>query len=345
MTESADDNRGKRKLTLGYKASAEQFPPQQLLDFSVEAEQNGFDSVFVSDHFQPWKHTDGHSPASIPWLAALGQRTERIVIGTSVLTPTFRYNPATIAQSFATIACLSPGRVVLGVGTGESLNEMPIMNSPWPSYKERFARLKEAISLIRQLWSSDSVSFEGKYYKTRNATIYDRPTEPVKLYVAAGGAQSARYAGSVADGVISTSGKGMELYKDTLLPAIEQGANSAERDAASIDRMIEMKVSFHPEKHQAMLDTRNWAALALPAESKVGVEDPREMERLAQGVAHQAHRRWLVSDDADEHVEQIREYLRLGFNHLVFHAPGTDQSRFIRSYGEEILPRLRKLSE
>lgn len=342
MSDSGASDGGGRKLTLGYKASAEQFAPRTLLDFGVEAERAGFDSVFVSDHFQPWRHTDGHAPASIPWLAALGQRTERVLLGTSVLTPTFRYNPAIVAQAFATIGCLNPGRVILGLGTGESMNEIPVMNIGWPDYKERFARLREAISLIRKLWSTDFVTFEGTYYTANNATIYDRPLEPIKIYVAAGGAQTARYAGRVADGVISTSGKGMPLYADTLLPAIQEGAQAAGRDPASIEKLIEMKVSFDPDRNRALADTRIWAALALPSESKVGVEDPREMERLAEGVADQAHRRWLVSNDPEEHVEQIRPYIELGFDHLVFHAPGEDQSRFLRLYGEQILPRLRE---
>src|SRR5690348_8911153 len=136
------------KLKLGYKASAEQFGPRKLLDFAVEAEQCGFDSVWVSDHFQPWRHTDGHSPFSLAWLAAVGERTERIVLGTSVLTPTFRYSPAVVAQAFATLACLHPGRFILGVGTGESLNEVPVLDMEWPEFKERFARLREALTLI-----------------------------------------------------------------------------------------------------------------------------------------------------------------------------------------------------
>jgi len=332
----------KKKLLLGYKASAEQFAPQELLEFSIAAERHGFDSVFTSDHFQPWHHTGGHAPASIPWLAALGQRTERIFIGTSVLTPTFRYNPAVVAQSFATMACLTPGRVILGVGTGESMNEVPIMSEEWPPYKERFARLRESIRLMRELWSHDFVTFEGDYYRTQNATIYDRPSEPVPVYVAAGGAAAARYAGRVADGLITTSGKGMELYAGTILPALREGAEATGRDPASIAKMIEMKVSYAKDRDQAMRDTRNWAALGLSSEEKTGVEDPREMERLAAGAADRAHNRFLVATDPEEHLEQLRPYLELGFNHLVFHAPGADQLSFIRLYGQEILPRIRE---
>jgi len=172
-------------LTLGYKASAEQFGPKELLDLGIEAERAGFDSVFVSDHFQPWRHTDGHAPNCFAWLGALAARTERITIGTSVLTPTFRYHPAVVAQALATIGCLAEGRqVVLGVGTGESLNEVPL-GAEWPDQKKRFARLKEATELIRQLWSGEFVTFDGQFYKTKNATIYDRPKDPVELWIAA----------------------------------------------------------------------------------------------------------------------------------------------------------------
>src|SRR3979411_1078891 len=108
-------------LRLGYKASAEQFAPRPLLDFAVAAEERGFDSVFVSDHFQPWRHSDGHAPFAFAWLAATGERTKRIALGTSVATPTFRYHPAIVAQAFGTLGVLFPGRVILGVGTGEHL--------------------------------------------------------------------------------------------------------------------------------------------------------------------------------------------------------------------------------
>jgi coenzyme F420-dependent glucose-6-phosphate dehydrogenase len=329
-------------LTLGYKASAEQFGPRELLNFSIHAEQRGFDSVVVSDHFQPWRHTDGHAPFSFAWLAALGERTERVMLGTSVVTPTFRYNPAIVAQAMATLGVLNPGRVMLGVGTGESLNEVPVLDIEWPDAPERFARLKEAIELIGRLWREDFVTFEGKYFRTRDATVYDRPSEPVKLYVAASGPAAARLAGRTADGFICTSGKGTELYRDTLLPAVREGADKAGRDYDGIEKMIEMKVSFDSDRQRAIQDTRIWAALALPGEQKTGVEDPRHMEQLAAELStEQAASRWLVSDDPEEHVEQIRTYVELGFTHLVFHAPGPDQTRFLDLYAEHILPRLR----
>jgi coenzyme F420-dependent glucose-6-phosphate dehydrogenase len=327
-------------LTLGYKASAEQFGPRRLLDLAVAAERAGFDSVWTSDHFQPWRHTDGHAPNALVWLGAAAIATERVTLGTSVLTPGFRYNPAVVAQAFATLGCLAPDRVILGVGTGESLNEV-VVGVDWPEQSERFARLKESVELIGRLFREELVSFEGAYYRTHNATLYDRPARPVPIYIAASGPAAARLAGRVADGFICTSGKGAELYTGTLVPAVGEGSAKVGRDPSTIAMTIEMKVSFDPDRARAMEDTKVWAALALPGEKKVGVEDPREMERLAREVEDVAHRRWLVSDDPDEHVEQIRPYVEWGFRHLVFHFPGEDQEAAITRYGEAILPRLR----
>ena len=330
-------------LRLGYKASAEQFGPRELLEFSVLAEQEGFDSVFISDHFQPWRHTGGHAPFSMAWMGALGAGTKRVAIGTSVLTPTFRYHPSIVAQAFATLECLFPERVILGIGTGESLNEVPATGLAWPEPKERTARLKEAVKLIRTLWTEDRVSFRGEYYRTEKATIYDRPKTMPPIYIAGAGPLISKYAGQVADGFICTSGKAPELYRDTLLPNVAAGLEVAGRQLDAIDRMIEMKVSFDTDREKAMQDTRYWAALALSPEEKMAVEDPLEMEQLADRLpAERAAKRWLVSTDPEEQVEQIRPYLELGFRHLVFHAPGPDQARFIKLYARQILPRLRK---
>ncbi len=327
-------------MRYGYKASAEQFPPRRLLDLAVAAERAGFDSVWTSDHFQPWRHTDGHAPNALVWLGAAAQATSRVTLGTSVLTPTFRYNPAVVAQAFATLGCLAPGRVILGVGTGELMNEIPV-GVEWPEQKERFARLRESVTLIHRLFEEEFVTFEGEYYRTYNATIYDRPDEPVPIYIAASGPAAARLAGRTGEGFICTSGKGEELYTDTLLPALYAGCVATERDPATIERMIEMKVSFDTDLDRAMEDTKVWSALALSGEQKMGVEDPREMERLAKGVEDVAYRRWLVSSDPDEHVEQIAAYIGYGFDHLVFHFPGNDQEAAIARYRELILPRLR----
>jgi coenzyme F420-dependent glucose-6-phosphate dehydrogenase len=329
-------------LKIGYKASAEQFGPSDLLRFSCLAEQVGLDSVAVSDHFQPWRHTTGHAPSALTWLGALGQATERVTIGTSVLTPTMRYHPSIVAQAFATLACLSPGRVFLGVGTGEAMNETPATGMEWPPTKERRRRMAEAIKLMRALWTEERVDFEGEWYRTVKATIYDRPEEPPPIFVAASGPLAAKLTGRLADGFICTSGKDPELYR-TLLDNVAEGAAEAGRDASKIERMIEIKVSYDTDLQAAKDACRWWAALALTPEEKSQTEDPLEMERLADAIGDRGQTRFIVSDDAEAVVQAIKGYVDLGFDHLVLHGPTHDQERFLEQFARDVLPGLREL--
>ncbi|WP_232497490.1 glucose-6-phosphate dehydrogenase (coenzyme-F420) [Agromyces humatus] len=338
-------------LTLGYKASAEQFAPRELVEIAVAAEANGFESVFTSDHFQPWRHAGGHAPFSLAWMAAVGERTSTIKIGTSVMTPTFRYNPAVLAQAFASLGVLYPGRIIAGFGTGEALNEIATGfrgagEQDWPEFKERFARLRESVRLMRALWKDDRVNFEGDYYSTHDASIYDRPDVPVPVYIAAGGPTVAKYAGRAGDGFICTSGKGAELYVDQLVPAVKEGlaARGDDRSFDALDRMIEIKLSYDTDATAALENTRFWSPLSLSAEQKHSITDPVEMEAAADALPiEQIAKRWIVGSDPDEVVAGIRQYVDWGFNHLVFHAPGHDQRRFQELFARDLEPRLRAL--
>ena len=332
------------QLKIGYKASAEQFAPRDLVEYAIRAEEVGLDSVWTSDHYLPWRHNGGHAPFSLAWMAAVGERTSRVQVGTSVLTATFRYHPAVIAHAFATMACLFPDRVILGLGTGEALNEVAVTGIEWPEFTERFARLREAVRLMRQLWTEDDVTFEGAFYRTRGASLYDRPQTPVPVYVAAGGPVVAKYAGRSGDGFICTSGKGMDLYTGKLLPALAEGAQAAGRDPATIDRMIEIKISYDRDPGRALENCRFWAPLSLTPEQKHSVDSSAEMERLADELPiEQVARRWIVASDPDEAVAQIEPYVDAGLNHLVVHGPGHDQQRFLSQFAQDVLPRLRKL--
>ncbi|MFN8160973.1 MAG: glucose-6-phosphate dehydrogenase (coenzyme-F420) [Solirubrobacterales bacterium] len=328
-------------VRIGYKASAEQFGPRRLLDLSVEAERLGLDIVAVSDHFQPWRHHGGHGPSALTWLGSAAQATGSAVLGTSVLTPTLRYHPSIVAQAFGTLGAMYPGRIFLGVGSGEAMNETPATGEEFPGRKERRMRLAEAIGLIRRLWTEERVDFEGEYYKASRATIYDRPEQPVPIFVAASGPLAAKLAGRVGDGFICTSGKDPELY-GTLLGKVVEGAEAAGRDPASIRRMIEVKVSYDEDVAYAHDACRWWAALALRPEQKEGIEDPIEMERVADANAENAHTRFIVSSDPEEVAERIGAYLDLGFEDLVIHAPGEDQARFLRQFARDVLPPLRE---
>ena len=334
-------------LTLGYKASAEQFAPRELVEIAVAAEGHGMESVWTSDHFQPWRHEGGHAPFSLAWMAAVGERTSTVRIGTSVMTPTFRYNPAVIAQAFASLGCLYPGRVIAGFGTGEALNEIATGfrgagSQDWPEFKERFARLRESVRLMRELWVGDRVSFAGDYYSTHDASIYDVPEGGVPVYIAAGGPTVAKYAGRAGDGFICTSGKGAELYVDQLIPAVKEGAAASGRSFEDLDRMIEIKLSYEESQDAALENTRFWSPLSLSKEQKHDITDPIEMEKAADALPiEQIAKRWIVGTDPDQVIEQIGQYVDWGFNHLVFHAPGHDQRRFLELFERDLAPRLR----
>jgi coenzyme F420-dependent glucose-6-phosphate dehydrogenase len=230
-------------------------------------------------------------------------------MGTSVLTPTLRYRPAVIAQAFATLACLSPGRVFLGAGTGEAMNETPTTGREWPSAKERRLRLAEAINLMRALWSDDRVTFEGNYYRTELATVYDRPEIPIPVYVAASGPLAAKLAGRVGDGFICTSGKRPELYEE-LLAAVEEGARGAGRDPSSIARMIEVKVSYDHDAGYAHDACHWWATLALTAdrESDVHGRSSWAARRRPADRAHTASSSRATGGDGRAHRRGVSRF-------------------------------------
>ena len=221
------------------------------------------------------------------------------------------------------------------------MNETPATGAEFPGAKERRMRLREAIELMRRLWTEERVDFEGEYYRCERATIYDRPEAPIPVYVAASGPLAAKLAGRIGDGFICTSGKAAELYED-LIANLEEGAAAAGRDPAEIDRYIEMKVSYDHDVEYAREACHFWAPLALKPEEKVGIEDPIEMEKAADAILDRAHTRFIVSDDPDEVVERIAPYVDLGFRHLVFHAPGHDQPRFLDAFCKDVLPKLRE---
>ena len=225
----------------GWKAGAEQFPPQALLDAARAADAAGFDLIDISDHFHPWSD-DGQASFAWTWLGAAAVQTKRITLGTGITCPILRYHPAIIAQAAATLACFAPGRVYLGVGTGEALNEYAATGA-WPEYETRQAMLAEALGLIRELWTGNEVTFQGDYYETRKARLYTLPDQPVPIYISTMVPESAGFAGRFGDGLISVGGKEPDEYKQ-LLANFEDGARAVGKDPASLPRLIEINVEY-----------------------------------------------------------------------------------------------------
>lgn len=324
---------------IGYFLASEEHGPNELVRQARLAEEAGFDGLWISDHYHPWIDEQGESPFVWAVIGALSQVTS-LPVTTAVTCPIIRIHPAIIAQAAATAQVMLDGRFRLGVGTGEALNEVPATGMEWPGARERRRRLEEAIDLIRRLWTEERVDFEGEYYRTRRATIYERPEEPLPIYIAAAGPLAARLVGRKGDGFICTSGKRWDLY-ETLLENVRLGAEAAGRDFDRLPKMIEIKVSYDTDLELAEKACHWWAALALTPEEKHSTDDPLEMERLADAHPERARTRFIVTDDPDEVVERVAPYVELGFDELVFHGPGEQQERFIELFCRDVLPRLR----
>ena len=323
--------------SVGYFLSHEQFSPVDLVEAAVAAEQAGFDSVWASDHFHPWQDNQGHAGNAWLTLAAVGQRTSRVVMGTAVTCPMYRNRPALVAQAFATLGVLYPGRVFLGVGTGEAVNELPA-GGGWGPYSERIALLREAIELVRKLWTEDRVTHEGSGFSIANAKIYDKPSTPVPIYVAASGPRSAALAGEVGDGWIT--GASTLLDSPKVVKAFRDGVAARGGDASDAEVLVEQYV-FVGTEAEAYAAAPLWQFAS--AEHLVrDMDDPRDIQRAAEQNAtlDEVVAPWLVSVDPAEHIEHLQKLFAAGATHVAIHSVQPDQQRLIKLYGSEVLPEL-----
>lgn len=328
-----------RDAKIGFVLSHEQFRAPDLLTDGEAAEAAGFDMVWTSDHFQPWQDNEGHAGQAWLTLSALGQRTSRLVMGTGVTCPSFRYQPSIVAQAFASLGVLYPGRVFLGVGAGEALNE-EAATGEWGDYTERSARLAEAVDLIRRLWSGERVSFDGRYYHTDRARIYDLPEHSLPLYIAAGGPKSAHLAGASGDGWITDAKRALQ---PDLRRAFEEGASSAGKDAASMPILAEHMVVVGDEA-AAQTGAELWRFMPKSWERYVTDPDPVSIrERAVREIPlREVYADWPVSTDPAVHIEALQKLIDGGVSHIFVHSPQADQQRVIQFYGERVLPQLHR---
>jgi TAT-translocated FGD2 family F420-dependent dehydrogenase len=324
-------------VSVGFVLSHEQFSPVDLVKFGQKAEQVGFDMVWTSDHFHPWMHNQGHASQAWVTLAALGQNLQQIAMGTGVTCPSYRYHPSVVAQAFASLGVLYPGKVFLGTGTGEAVNE-EAATGQWGEYKERHDRFVEAIKLIRQLWSGESVSFEGQYYQTKNAKLYDVPAQPIPLYIAAEGEESMEMAGHYADGLISD---GESIVKPEFRAAFERGARAEGKDPAQMTYHAELFVHTG-DRESAKPIAEKWRFLVKAWDKYVHVNDPRAiLEQAQQDVEiDQVLEKFLISEDPQQHIDKINSLAEQGVTHVYIHSGQDDQIEFIDWYGKHVLPKL-----
>jgi F420-dependent hydroxymycolic acid dehydrogenase len=322
-----------------YDLASEQFTSPELVELGELAERANFDGVWTSDHFQPWQTNQGHCAAAWVTLAALTQRTSRVMMGTGVTCPSFRYNPAVIAQVWANLSLLSPRRLFLGLGSGEKLNE-GAAGGGWAAYEERMARMAESIEIIRKLWTGEEVDLRGKFWNVEGK-LYDPPSEKIPIYIAAGGPKSARLAGKYGDGLVlgaSTLRKNHEVKS-----AWEEGARDAGKDPKLMPIVVEHWAIVGDEK-DAKAPAQKWQFIPRAWEhgyfdsiNPIDIENKAKVEIPLEKV----YEDWAVSKEPGEQENAICDLHLLGATHVVVHVPTENQKEVIDFFGSKVIPSIK----
>jgi F420-dependent hydroxymycolic acid dehydrogenase len=323
------------KGMVGFMLAHEQFPAPELLRLGAGAEDAGFDLLATSDHFQPWQENERHAGQAWVTLGALGQRTRRIWMGPTVTCPTLRYNPAVVAEAFASLSVLYPGRIFLGLGSGEALNEQAATGE-WPGWRERWDRLIEAVTIIRQLWTGKPLQHKGAHY-TVDGKLYDAPPRRIPLLLAANGPQAMKLAGEHGDGLITDP----QTWKDHKVEW-EKGARSVGRDPSAMPVLVEAFVVVG-DQTEARASAKLWNFIPKAFKGYQNIPDPAQIERRAQAELPlpKVFGDWTVSSSADAHVQAIKKLFDSGVTIVNIHSGQPDQQKVIEFYGREVLPRVK----
>lgn len=312
-------------MRIGYFLSTEEYTPDELLAQARAAEAAGFEALWISDHFHPWNDEQGNSPFVWSMIGAISQVCS-LPVTTAVTCPTFRTHPAVIAQAAATSGQLLDGRFILGVGSGEALNEH-ILGQAWPSADLRLEMLEEAVALIRRLWTGEVVSWEGKHYRVDHARIYDLPDVPPEIYVSGFGPKATDLAARIGDGYINTAPDAdlVSRFKEA------SGGKPAQAGA---------KVAFAPTREEGWSHAhRLWPNAGLPGEMAQILPTPEHFEQASQLVTEESTRESVVAGaDPGPHLEQIQQYADAGYDELYVANMGPHHQAMIEFYGEQVLP-------
>jgi F420-dependent hydroxymycolic acid dehydrogenase len=323
------------KGMVSFMLAHEQFPVPELVRLGAAAENAGFDLVSTSDHFQPWQANERHAGQAWVTLGALGQRTQRIWMGPTVTCPTLRYNPAIVAEAYATLSQLSPGRIFLGLGSGEALNEQAATGE-WPKWRERWDRLIEAVAIIRKLWTGEHLQHKGAHY-TVDGKLYDPPAQPIPLLLAANGPKAMKLAGEHGDGLV-TDPQTWKQHKGEW----ESGARSAGKDPSAMPVLVEAFVVVG-DQNDAQAAAKLWNFIPKAFKGYQNIPDPAQIEHRAQTELPlpKVYGDWTVSSDPDAHVQTIKRLFDSGATIVNIHSGQPDQQKVIEFYGRKVLPRVR----
>lgn len=315
-------------MRFGYFLSTEEYTPAELVEQAVMAEDAGFEALWISDHFHPWNDQQVQSPFVWSLIGALSQACS-LPVTTAVTCPTMRIDPVIIAQAAATSAVMLPGRFILGVGTGEALNEH-VLGDAWPTHDVRLEMLEEAIELMRELWKGGFVNHRGRYYTADTARIYTLPDEPPPVYVSGFGPQATDFAARVGDGYITTSA-------DTeLLGRFKDGSGGRPAQVGT-------KVSWADTEDEGVeIAHRLWANSGLPGELSQVLPSPRHFEQASELVTKEQTRSSVTcGNDVDRHLAHLRTFVDAGFDEVYVANMGPHYADMIAAYGREVLPALR----
>jgi len=333
---------GEEKLSVGYFAAHEQYDPLSLLEHAKLAEKYGFDEIWTSDHFHPWAHTGAHGGQAWVWIGAALASTNKIKIGTGVTSPGYKYHPGLIAQAWATLDALFPKRVFIALSTGEAMNEAPL-GFPWPPINERREKLEEAVKIIKLLWEKDFVTYKGKYFSLSKANLYTKPKTKINMYIAANGPKTAYLAGKYADGLLTLTAP-ISYYKEKLFPAFEKGVIDSGKIPSKTEKIIEIVTSYDEDFEKALDSVKFWAGSLIPLFFDYGVYDPRVIESVGKMVSNEyIAKAWLIVTSPEDAIKRTKEYLDAGFNHVVYLSSSPSQEKFIKIWGEKVIPAIKEL--
>jgi coenzyme F420-dependent glucose-6-phosphate dehydrogenase len=315
---------------IGYTLSCEENDAPALVTQAARAERAGFDFAAISDHFHPWIDRQGNSPFVWGVLGAISERTDRLQLLTGVTCPTTRIHPAIVAQAAATATALLPGRFSLGVGSGENLNEH-ILGDRWPPVAERQDRLREAVEVIRELWTGKLVSHRGEHFRVENARLYSLSDEPPPILVAVAGEQSVELAAEVGDGLIGTA---------PIAESVERFRSGGGEGKPAYGQLHVCWAASEEEARRTALEW--WPNGAVSGSYFLELPLPAHFEEAAELVTEEAIAESVVcGPDPRRHLDAIREYVDAGYDHVYVHQVGPDQEGFFDFYEREILREVR----
>jgi coenzyme F420-dependent glucose-6-phosphate dehydrogenase len=331
--------------SIGYWAAHEQYSMQDLLSFVIEAEKGGFDTTMTSDHFHPWWHSNAHGNFSWVWMTLAAERTKKMRFVTGVTAPVHRYHPAIIAQAFASLDVLFPGRVALGLGTGEAMNELPL-GFDWPGARVRLAKTKEALEIIRLLWQKPEystsrdeegfVTYNGEYFRIRDAKLYTPPVSDIPIFMAAAGPESTKLAAKYSDGLITYLNP---ERSNKILSLFDQTARGEGRDTSKLQKAAEFKLSYSDDYNKAFQSAAVWRATLIKGVFNSKISDPRKLESRAKlevsdKMVTEAIKIFTSIEDC---MGTIEDYFRAGFTKVYIHSSSPNELEFVRAFSKIVL--------